>query len=85
MTTAKQKDYREEYLEKQAKKDELAKGLSDDQRNAITAAFKTLREAEWSLQEMFDITIEDARSISRSESVLKNSFPELCNIHYECD
>jgi len=38
-----------------------------------------LREAGWSLQEVFDITIDDARNISRAENLLSQSFPELCD------
>ena len=79
MTDETQIDYRAKYLKRCAEKDKLAKQLTDSQRESITNAFKALREAEWSLQEMFDITIDDARNISRAENLLSQSFPELCD------
>ena len=58
--------------------EENCHSLTDEQVKAIKSAYETIQEAESNLQEMFDITIEDARSISRAESTLRMAFPHLC-------
>lgn len=58
--------------------EENCHNLTDEQVKAIKSAYETIQEAENNLQEMFDITIEDARAISSAESKMRMAFPHLC-------
>ena len=58
--------------------EEKCHDLTDEQVKAIKSAYDTLQETESNLREMFDITIEDARSISSAEGSLRMAFPHLC-------
>ena len=54
--------------------------LTEEQRSAIENAYKTIRDAENSMREMFDLTLNDARSIEHAEWKLRQEFPSLCNM-----
>ena len=58
-------------------KNENAKALSEQQRKAIEFAWNTIQSTEFSMQEMFDITIEDCRAISKAEWKMRSAFPDL--------
>ena len=58
--------------------EEKCSNLTDDQIKAIKFAYETIQEAEGNLNEMFDITIDDARALSRAEGSLRMAFPHLC-------
>lgn len=58
--------------------EENCHNLTDEQVKAIKSAYETIQEAENNLQEMFDITIEDARAIYSAESKMRMAFPHLC-------
>ena len=62
--------------------EEKCSNLTEEQITAIKFAYETIQEAEGNLNEMFDITIDDARSISKAESKLRMSFPHLCKHPY---
>ena len=66
-------------------KNENAKALSEQQRKAIEFAWNTIQSTEFSMQEMFDITIEDCRAISKAEWKMRSAFPELCVPKCICD
>ena len=75
------KNHQEWADKREARKLELEKNchnLTDEQVKAIKSAYETIQEAESNLQEMFDITIEDARAISSAESKMRVAFPHLC-------
>ena len=61
-----------------AEKNAATDHLRQDQRDAIELAYKTIRDAENSLREMLDLTMDDARAIDRTEWVLRGAFPSLC-------
>ena len=42
--------------------EEKTSNLTDDQIKAIKSAYETIQEAEANLNEMFDVTIDDARA-----------------------
>lgn len=58
--------------------EEKTSNLTDDQIKAIKSAYETIQEAEANLNEMFDVTIDDARALSRAEGSLRMAFPHLC-------
>ena len=62
--------------------EEKCHDLTDEQVKAIKFAYETIKEAEGNLNEMFDITIDDARALSRAEGNLRMAFPHLCNHPY---
>ena len=66
-------------------KNENAKALSEQQRKAIEIAWNAIQSTELNMREMFDITIEDCREISKAEWKLRSAFPELCEIKFSCD
>lgn len=72
----------QEYADKrEARRIELEEkchDLTDEQVKAIKSAYETIQEAEANLNEMFDITIDDARALSRAEGSLRMAFPHLC-------
>jgi hypothetical protein len=76
----------QEYADKrEARRIELEEkchDLTDEQVKAIKFAYETIQEAEANLNEMFDITIDDARALSRAEGSLRMAFPHLCNHPY---
>lgn len=58
--------------------EEKCHDLTDEQVKAIKFAYETIQEAEGNLNEMFDITINDARALSSAESKMRMAFPHLC-------
>ena len=70
-------DWQKERDEANRIKNENAKALSEEQRYAIEFAWKTIRSTEFSMREMFDITIEDCRAIDKAEWKIRSAFPEL--------
>ena len=78
-------DWKKERDEADRVKNENAKALSEQQRKAIEFAWNTIQSTEFSMQEMFDITIEDCRAISKAEWKMRHAFPELCVPKCTCD
>tara|TARA_X000001382_G_scaffold130545_1_gene125798 strand:- start:598 stop:855 length:258 start_codon:yes stop_codon:yes gene_type:complete len=78
-------DWKKERDEADRVKNENAKALSEQQRKAIELAWNAIQSTEFSMQEMFDITIEDCRAISKAEWKLRSAFPELCKPKCTCD
>ena len=78
-------DWQKERDEANRIKNENAKALSEEQRRAIELAWNTIQSTEFSMQEMFDITIEDCRAISKAEWKTRSAFPELCVQKCNCD
>ena len=70
-------DWQKERDEANRIKNENAKALSEEQRRAIEFAWKTIQNTEFSMREMFDITIEDCRAIDKAEWKMRSAFPEL--------
>ena len=70
-------DWQKERDEANRIKNENAKALSEEQRRAIEFAWNTIQSTEFSMREMFDITIEDCRAIDKAEWKLRSAFPEL--------
>ncbi len=75
---ANQTKWQEERDAADAEKNAATDHLSQEQREAIEFAYKTILGAEGSLREMLDLTMDDARSIDRTEWVLRSAFPSLC-------
>ena len=73
-----QEQYRKEREKRDAVKAKAASHLTEEQRAAIQFAFKALRDADWSIREMRDISMEDARNIETAECRMVNAFPDLC-------
>jgi len=73
-----QEQYRKEREKRDAVKTKAASYLTEEQRAAIQLAFKALRDADWSIREMRDISMEDARNIDTAECRMANAFPDLC-------
>ena len=78
-------DWKKQRDEADRVKNENAKALSEQQRNAIEFAWNAIQSTEFSMQEMFDITIEDCRAISKAEWKMRQAFPELCVPKCTCD
>ena len=78
-------DWQKERDEADRVKNENAKALSEQQRKAIELAWNAIQSTEFSMQEMFDITIEDCRAISKAEWKMRSAFPELCVPKCTCD
>ena len=78
-------DWKKQREEADRVKNENAKALSEQQRNAIEFAWNAIQSTEFSMQEMFDITIEDCRAISKAEWKMRSAFPELCVPKCTCD
>jgi len=57
--------------------DNKANFLTQQQRDAILIAQKTLTSAECDLREMFDLTMDSARDISSAEWRLRSAFPNI--------
>lgn len=76
----------QEWAEKrEARNQELAEkcsNLTQEQVKAIELAYATLLSSENNLREMLDITLDDAREISRAEGMLRMAFPHLCSHPY---
>jgi len=70
-------DWQKERDEANRIKNENAKALSEEQRRAIEFAWKTIQSTEFSMREMFDITIEDCRAIDKAEWKMRSAFPDL--------
>ena len=70
-------DWQKERDEANRIKNENAKALSEEQRCAIKFAWKTMQNTEFSMREMFDITIEDCRAIDKAEWKMRSAFPDL--------
>jgi len=70
-------DWQKERDEANRIKNENAKSLSEEQRCAIKLAWKTIQNTEFSMREMFDITIEDCRAIDKAEWKMRSAFPDL--------
>ena len=75
--TKEMSDWQKERDEANRIKNENAKALSEEQRYAIKFAWKTIQNTEFSMREMFDITIEDCRAIDKAEWKMRSAFPEL--------
>ena len=78
-------DWQHERDEADRTKNENAKALSEQQRKAIEQAWNIISCTENNMREMFDITIEDCRAISKAEWKLRSAFPELCEAKCTCD
>ena len=78
-------DWKKERDEADRIRNENAKALSELQRNAIKQAWEAIQRTEFSLQEMFDVTMDDCRAISKAEWRLRSAFPELCELRCTCD
>ncbi len=78
-------DWKKQRDEADRVKNENAKALSEQQRKAIELAWNAIQSTEFSMQEMFDITIEDCRAISKAEWKMRSAFPELCVPKCTCD
>ena len=78
-------DWQKERDEANRIKNENAKALSEEQRRAIEFAWKTIQSTEFSMREMFDITIEDCRAMNKAEYKMRYAFPELCVQKCNCD
>ena len=61
-----------------AEKNACADQLTQEQRDAIELVYKTIRDAETSMREMFDLTMSDARALDISEWKLRSAFPAMC-------
>ena len=70
-------DWQKERDEANRIKNENAKALSEEQRYAIEFAWKTVHSTEFSIREMFDVTMDDCRAISKAEWKLRSAFPDL--------
>jgi len=70
-------DWQKERDEANRIKNENAKALSEEQRYSIKFAWEAINKAELSLQEMFDVTMNDCRAISKAEWKLRSAFPDL--------
>ena len=70
-------DWQKERDEADRIKNENAKALSEEQRYAIEFAWKTIHSTEFSIREMFDVTMDDCRAISKAEWKLRSAFPDL--------
>ena len=70
-------DWQKERDEANRIKNENAKALSEEQRRAIELAWNTIQSTEFSMREMFDITIEDCRAIDKAEWKMRSAFPDL--------
>ena len=70
-------DWQKERDEANRIKNENAKALSEEQRYAIEFAWKTIHSTEFSIREMFDVTMDDCRAISKAEWKLRSAFPDL--------
>ena len=66
-------------------KNAKAKELSEEQRKAIELAWNAIQSTEFSMHEMFDVTMDDCRAISKAEWKLRSAFPELCKPKCTCD
>ena len=73
-----QTKWQEERDAANAEKNAATEHLSQEQREAIELAYKTILDAESSLRQMLDLTMDDARAIDRTEWVLRSAFPSLC-------
>lgn len=60
-----------------AEKNACADQLTQEQRDAIEFAYKAVRDAENSLREMLDLTLDDARALDCSELKLRSAFPAI--------
>lgn len=60
-----------------AQKNACADQLTQEQRDAIAFAYKAIRDAESSLREMLDLTLNDARALDFSEWKLRSAFPAI--------
>ena len=60
-----------------AQKNACADQLTQEQRDAIEFAYKAIRDAESSLREMLDLTLNDARALDFSEWKLRSAFPAI--------
>lgn len=60
-----------------AEKNFAADHLTQEQRDAIEDAYKTICSAENSMREMFDLTLNDARNIEHAEWKLRQAFPAI--------
>ena len=70
-------DWQKERDEANRIKNENAKALSEEQRYAIEFAWKTIHSVEFSMREMFDVTMDDCRAISKAEWKMRSAFPDL--------
>ena len=73
-----QTKWQEERDAANAEKNACADQLTQEQRDAIELVYKTIRDAETSMREMFDLTMSDARALDISEWKLRSAFPAMC-------
>ena len=73
-----QTKWQEERDAANAEKNAATDHLTQEQRDAIELAYKTIRDAETSMREMFDLTMGDARALDTSEWKLRAAFPAMC-------
>ena len=82
----KQKTAEDWAAERKLREEELdnkANFLTQQQRDAILIAQKTLTSAECDLREMFDLTMDSARDISSAECRLRFAFPNIGKLAQE--
>lgn len=72
-----QATWQEEHDAANAEKNACADQLTQEQRDAIEFAYKAICDAERSLREMLDLTLDDARALDSSEWKLRAAFPAI--------
>jgi len=75
---ARAKPHREKWEKIKTERKAAMKSLLPKQVDALQTAFKTLSSVEFSCREMFDLTMEDMRNISKAEGLLHENFPGIC-------
>ena len=56
--------------------------MTEEQREAVSFAFKCIQDVDNNLHEMLDITMDNARAIDQAEYKLRSAFPSLCSSDY---
>lgn len=80
-----QEQHRKEREKRDAAKAKAASYLTEEQRSVIQFAYKAIRDADWSIREMRDISMEDARRIEAAEHRMVSAFPDLCIRDCTCE
>ena len=63
--------------EREATRNDAASNLLPSQRIALLHAMKTIMSCDSELHEMFELTVDNMKSIDSSEWKLRTQFPEL--------
>tara|TARA_R110000744_G_C18874281_1_gene505761 strand:- start:59 stop:424 length:366 start_codon:yes stop_codon:yes gene_type:complete len=70
--------HRARWADRNAGKMEAESHLMQEQIEALKFVSKTLSSVEFSLREMFSLTLDDMKDISKAETILRSSFPTTC-------